>query len=62
MNDDTDAPILVANIFNAVGFINLVKDGKAKISSPDRDQLKSAIITTTDVLGILPIRNQNLTK
>lgn len=56
MNDDFNAPILVANIFNAVRFINLVKDGKANISSPDRDQLKSAIITfTSDVLGILPI-------
>ena len=56
MNDDFNAPILVANIFNAVRFINLVKDGKANISSTDRDKLKSAIITfTSDVLGILPI-------
>ena len=56
MNDDFNAPILVANIFNAVRFINLVKDGKANISSSDRDKLKKAIISfTSDVLGILPI-------
>ena len=56
MNDDFNAPILVANIFNAVRFINLVKDGKAKISSSDRNKLKTAIISfTSDVLGILPI-------
>lgn len=35
MNDDFNAPILVANLFDAVKYINSVNDGKASISASD---------------------------
>ena len=43
MNDDFNAPILVANLFNAVKFINHINDGKASISSQDKIQLDKAM-------------------
>jgi cysteinyl-tRNA synthetase len=35
MNDDFNTPVLVANLFETVKFINAVKDKKASISSDD---------------------------
>lgn len=53
MNDDFNAPILVANLFEAVRFINTVNDGKAHISAADLElltrEMKSFVL---DVLGI----------
>ena len=54
MNDDFNAPILVANLFEAVKYINLINDGNASISLEDRDQLKKAMHTFVfDVLGLM---------
>ena len=36
MNDDFNAPILVANLFEAVKYINLINDGNASISENDK--------------------------
>jgi cysteinyl-tRNA synthetase len=55
MNDDFNAPILVANIFDAVRFINSVNDGKAGITAKDKELLESEIKAFVfEVLGILP--------
>jgi cysteinyl-tRNA synthetase len=53
MNDDFNAPILVANLFESVKFINSVHDGKATITAADQQLLQlemSAFVV--DVLGL----------
>ena len=53
MNDDFNAPILVANLFEAVKFVNSVKDGKATITKSDLENLTKAMNNfIVDVLGI----------
>ena len=37
MNDDFNAPILIAGLFDAVKKINLIKDGKESISKEDQN-------------------------
>lgn len=55
MNDDFNAPMLIANLFEAVKYINSVNDGKAMITKDDLEllsrEMKSFVI---DVLGIAP--------
>jgi cysteinyl-tRNA synthetase len=53
MNDDFNTPILIANLFEAVKFINQVKDGNASISSQDLELLKNTLhIFSFDILGL----------
>ena len=53
MNDDFNAPILVANLFEAVKFINSVNDGKATVSSVDLELLQSEMNAFVEnVLGL----------
>ena len=53
MNDDFNAPILIANLFEAVKKINLIHDAKEQISSKDKDLLLSEMGGFVfDVLGI----------
>jgi cysteinyl-tRNA synthetase len=53
MNDDFNAPILVANLFDAVKFINLINDGKETISASDKTLLDKEIRGFIhDVLGL----------
>jgi len=53
MSDDFNAPILVANLFEAVKFINSVKDNKATISKNDLALLQKEMNGfVTSVLGI----------
>ncbi|MCV6628241.1 MAG: cysteine--tRNA ligase [Flavobacteriaceae bacterium] len=53
MNDDFNTPILIANLFEGVKFVNLIKDGKATISNQDFEELKSIFqIFVFDVLGL----------
>jgi len=55
MNDDFNAPILVANLFEAVKQINLINDGKASISLEDKTRLKAALDAFVyEVLGLAP--------
>ena len=53
MNDDFNTPILIAELFNMVKFINQVKIGKANVSSKDLDimilKLKEFVF---EVLGL----------
>ncbi|MBT8286801.1 MAG: cysteine--tRNA ligase [Bacteroidia bacterium] len=53
MNDDFNSPILIAELFAAVKFINQLKDHKASVSKPDLDTLKQTMRAFTfDVLGL----------
>jgi len=53
MNDDFNAPILIANLFDAVKQINLVNDGNATISKSDKDLLETEMKAFVfNVLGL----------
>lgn len=53
MNDDFNAPILVASLFEAVKQINLVNDGKTSITQADKELLlREMLAFTQDVLGL----------
>lgn len=53
MNDDFNAPILVAHLFEAVKYINSVKDGKASITAADLEILKTEMSAFVEsVLGL----------
>ncbi|MFM9402621.1 cysteine--tRNA ligase [Myroides odoratimimus] len=53
MNDDFNSPILIANLFEAVKFINLIKDNKETISATDLNTLiHSMNAFVFDVLGL----------
>tara|TARA_B100001287_G_scaffold276854_1_gene290141 strand:+ start:7486 stop:8955 length:1470 start_codon:yes stop_codon:yes gene_type:complete len=59
MNDDFNAPILIAELFDAVKKINLIKDGKESISKKDQkllfEEMKNFI---SNVLGLRLNGNQ----
>jgi cysteinyl-tRNA synthetase len=58
MNDDFNAPILLANIFEAVKYINSIKDGKAKIAAIDLQSLQKEMTAFIfDVLGLKFIKS-----
>jgi len=61
MNDDFNAPMLIANLFEAVRKINLINDGKASITQEDLLLLKDKMIAfISEVLGLrLENNNQN---
>lgn len=53
IRDDFNAPILIANLFEAVRYINLINDGKETISKDDLIKLTGAMSTFFyDILGI----------
>jgi cysteinyl-tRNA synthetase len=61
MNDDFNTPVLIANLFEAVKFINNVKDGKATISQNDLHQLSDKMTAMVfDVLGLKFIDESDL--
>lgn len=53
MNDDFNSPILIAQLFEGVRYINLLKDGKETITAADLDLLTKTINGFVfDVLGL----------
>ena len=53
MNDDFNAPILVANLFEAAKKINLINDGKETISANDLITLHKELLRFVEgVLGL----------
>ncbi len=53
MDDDLNTPIVIANLFEACRIINQVKDGKAKATAADIEELKDLFNTfLIDILGI----------
>jgi len=58
MNDDFNTPVLVANLFEAVKYINSVKKGDVTISSSDRELLK--IEMSTFLFHVLGLKGSDL--
>lgn len=53
LTDDFNSPILIAHLFEAVKWINAIKDGKEKITAADSQFLKAKLHTLVfDVLGL----------
>ncbi|MFI2742636.1 cysteine--tRNA ligase [Zhouia sp. PK063] len=54
MNDDFNSPILIATLFEAVKFINQIKEGNETISNDDLNTLENTLKNFTfDVLGLV---------
>ena len=55
MDDDFNTPVLIANMFDGVKYINSIKHGDATISSSDLELLKSTLSAFIfEVLGLKP--------
>ena len=53
MNDDFNSPVLIANLFDAVKFINSVNNNLNTISKVTLNKLKSSFkIFVNDILGL----------
>lgn len=53
MNDDFNSPILIAQLFEAVRYINLMKDGKESLNQADLETFKKILFAFVhDVLGL----------
>jgi cysteinyl-tRNA synthetase len=53
MNDDFNTPILIANLFEGIKFVNLINDGKETLTSADLRILTETLHTFTfDVIGV----------
>ena len=60
MNDDFNTPILIANLFEAVKYINQLKDESASITEEDLTILKETINTFVfDILGLQNVSKDN---
>ncbi len=54
MNDDFNTPILIANLFEGIRYVNLLNDGKESITADDLATLKTTLTTFVfEVLGII---------
>ena len=54
MNDDFNSPILIATLFDAVKYINAIKEGDEKISQQDLELLKNTMHAFIfEVLGLV---------
>ena len=59
MNDDFNSPILIANLFEAVKHINIIKEDKEKITAEDISILKETMKAFVfDVLGLINKTNE----
>lgn len=53
MNDDFNAPVAIAHLFDSVRIINSVKDKKESLSTDDLESLRSTFKTfVTDIFGL----------
>lgn len=57
MNDDFNSPILIAQLFEAVRYINLIKEGKESLNTTDLETFKKTIHAF--VFDVLGLQNQN---
>lgn len=59
MNDDFNSPILIANLFEGIRFVNLINDEKETLNADDLKTLSETLHTFTfDVIGI---KNEKVT-
>jgi cysteinyl-tRNA synthetase len=60
MNDDFNTPVLIANLFEGIRYVYLIKDGKETINIEDLSLLKDTINSFLfDVLGIRKEKNNS---
>lgn len=60
MNDDFNSPILIAHLFEAVKWINLINDGRESLTLKDLDLLRATIDAFVfDILGLENAQKQN---
>ena len=61
MNDDFNSPKLIAYLYEAIKFINTVKQGKAQIDKETKQELTSKLnVFIFDLLGLkIPQQNSN---
>ena len=60
MSDDFNSPILIAQLFEAVKWINLINDGKESLTSEDLDLLKNTLtVFVFDILGLENAQKSN---
>jgi cysteinyl-tRNA synthetase len=53
MNDDFNTPILIAQLFEGIKYVNLVNDGKEQLTSNDIELLHTTLHTFfSDILGL----------
>jgi cysteinyl-tRNA synthetase len=53
MNDDFNTPILIAQLFEGVRFVNLVNDSKATVTKEDLNELQTTLHTFIyNILGV----------
>lgn len=53
MDDDFNTPILIANLFEGVRFVNLLKDGSASLTAADLERFRSQMHAFVfDILGL----------
>ena len=53
MNDDFNSPILIAQLFEGIRFVNVLNDKRETIAATDLETLKSTLtVFTFDILGI----------
>ncbi|SEM50168.1 cysteinyl-tRNA synthetase [bacterium A37T11] len=58
MNDDFNSPVLIAELFEAVRYINSVYDRKAQISATELEELKTLLqYFVADILGLIDDAN-----
>ena len=60
MNDDFNTPILIAQLFEGIKFVNLINDKRETISSSDLEILKNTL--TTFIYEVLGIKNEKSTE
>lgn len=60
MNDDFNSPILIAHLFEAVKWINLINDGKESLTPSDLELLKDSVDSFVfDILGLENTQKNN---
>ncbi|MFD2518082.1 cysteine--tRNA ligase [Salinimicrobium flavum] len=58
MNDDFNSPILIAQLFEAVKQINIIKEEQGKITATDLEEMKNTMsVFLYDVLGLVDTTN-----
>ena len=63
MNDDFNSPILIAQLFEGVKFINLLKDKKETLTEDDLTEFKSTLYSFVfDVLGLEDVISKDNTE
>ncbi|MCB9173035.1 MAG: cysteine--tRNA ligase [Flavobacteriales bacterium] len=60
MNDDFNTPITIANLFDGLKYINLLKEGKETITTEDLEKLTNHYsIFVFDILGLMPEKEKS---